>query len=63
MDSSRLHGGKVLQMSEREGENEREGRFLEGFSAFNCRSRLGLGCTGNGRDWASWASLWGGIVH
>jgi hypothetical protein len=50
-------------MSEREGENEREGRFLEGFSAFNYRSGLGLGCTSNGHDWASWASLWGGIVH
>jgi hypothetical protein len=46
-----------------EGANEREGRFLEGVLAFNCRSRLGLGCIGARRNWASWAALWGSIVQ
>jgi hypothetical protein len=64
MDWSRLHGGEALQVRESgEGENERQERVLEGVSGFISPDGHGLGCTGVGRDWASCAALWDGIVH
>jgi hypothetical protein len=46
-----------------EGANGRQERVPERVSGFIHRDRLGLGCSSIGRDWASQAALWGGIVH
>jgi hypothetical protein len=46
-----------------EGANGRKERVPEGLSAYNSGDELGLGYTIVGRDWSSWAALWGGIVH
>jgi hypothetical protein len=40
-----------------------QGRVPERVSGFIRRGRLGLGCSGVGRDWASRAALQGGVVH
>jgi hypothetical protein len=64
MDWSRLHGGEALQVRESgEGKNERHERVPEGVSGFISPDGLILVCIGDGCDWASWAALWGGIVH
>jgi hypothetical protein len=63
IDSPRLHGGEVLQVRESgEGANGPEERFLEGVPVFISPGGFGLGCTGDGCHWASWAAVRGGIV-
>jgi hypothetical protein len=53
-DSSRLHGGEVLQVSESgEGANEREERLPEGPSSYILSAGIGLWCTHDGLHWAS----------
>jgi hypothetical protein len=39
------------------------GGFQRGFPSFILPDGHGLGCTSVGRNWASWAALWGGIMH
>jgi hypothetical protein len=46
-----------------ESANGQQEMVPERFSGFICRDRLGLGCSGVGRDWASRAALRGGVVH
>jgi hypothetical protein len=63
MDSSRLHGGEVLQVSESgEGANEREERLPEGPSSYILSAGIGLWCTRDGLHWASWAAVRGDIM-
>jgi hypothetical protein len=58
MDLSRLHGGEALQVSGIEGEaNGRQERVPERVSVFISPDGFGLGCTGDGCHWASWAAL------
>jgi hypothetical protein len=45
------------------GKMGERGGFQTGFPSFISPDGHGLGCTGIGCDWASWAALWGGIVH
>jgi hypothetical protein len=46
-----------------EGANGRQERVLERVSGFIRRDRLGLGCSGVGRNWASRVALRGSVVH
>jgi hypothetical protein len=58
MDLSRLHGGEALQVIGSEGEaNGRQERVPERVLFFISPDGFGLGCTGDGRRWASWAAL------
>jgi hypothetical protein len=46
-----------------EGASERHERVPEGASGFISPNGHGLGCTGDGCHWASWAVFWGGVVR
>jgi hypothetical protein len=63
MLSPRLRDGELLQVKgSGEGANEWEKRVPEGVLMFISPSGFGLGCTGDGCHWASWAAVRGGIV-
>jgi hypothetical protein len=64
MDLPRLHGGEALQVRRSEEEaNGQQERVPQRAPIFISPDGFGLGCTGDGCDWAPWAALWDGIMH